>query len=154
MSQHLSPEWSRLFGHRVYRTESGCLEYTGCRDRFGYGRMSFRGRSGQLSHRVSSLVSLGELERGAVVLHACDNPSCVNPDHLLVGSQADNMRDAGKKARLPHGLRHWDCRISDADVLIIQSSPIRNRDLAAKHGVSADYIRKIKKDRVRKVQCK
>ena len=75
-----------------------CWLWTGCRDRRGYGRFRFRGRT-SLAHRVSWTLTHGQPSDDLFVLHRCDTPSCVNPDHLFMGTQTDNMRDCSSKGR-------------------------------------------------------
>lgn len=93
------------FWSRVDRsTPSGCWEWTGETNSNGYGRFaSWRGgvRRRHLAHRVSLSWSVGRLlDPSELVLHACDNPLCVNPRHLSVGTQVDNMQDAKAKGRM------------------------------------------------------
>lgn len=79
-----------------------CWLWTGCRKKaFGYGKIG-EGRMGQrtlLAHRVSWEITNGSIPDGAMVLHRCDNPPCVNPRHLFLGDQLDNMRDMVSKGR-------------------------------------------------------
>lgn len=66
---------------------------------FGYGRMT-AGRGVHLkAHRVSYTLANGEIPQGLGVLHKCDNPKCINPDHLFLGTQQDNMKDCISKGR-------------------------------------------------------
>lgn len=65
----------------------------------GYGVFQLRGRK-MYAHRWSYLVAFGHLPEGVLVLHKCDTPACVNPDHLFLGSQKDNMDDASNKGRI------------------------------------------------------
>jgi hypothetical protein len=77
----------------------GCWEWTACKDRGGYGQFGFAGRQ-EGAHRVSYQMYVGELPDGLCVLHHCDNPSCVNPAHLFLGTNADNTRDCLSKGRV------------------------------------------------------
>lgn len=74
----------------------------------GYGRVFFDGRR-QLAHRVSWQIAHGPIAPGLVVCHQCDNPRCVRPEHLFLGTLKDNAQDAKRKGRLVHkrGLEHW-----------------------------------------------
>lgn len=91
-------EVRRVFLSRFAIVESGCHEWTRARDPNGYGRVEWEGRP-WLSHRVAWTLLVGPIPAGRNVLHRCDNPPCGNPDHLFLGSQSDNMRDAWNKGR-------------------------------------------------------
>lgn len=88
--------WSKIA--RADDTE--CWVWLGTRNRNGYGVIGFggRGKSDVLAHRVSVSLS-GRNVEGLVVRHTCDNPSCVNPNHLLTGTQGDNARDMAIRER-------------------------------------------------------
>jgi hypothetical protein len=91
-------EW---FWDRVARGD-GCWEWTLCRDRHGYGRVTIPGKRTHLAHRVAWMLTNGPPPPGLFVLHNCDNPPCVNPDHLRLGTQADNMHDMALRRRSGH----------------------------------------------------
>ena len=81
---------------------SGCWLWVGASDKKGYGRFRTdrkEGRSIDIAHRFSWMLYVGPLEDGQPLLHKCDVPCCVNPDHLFIGSLADNNQDMAKKGR-------------------------------------------------------
>ena len=77
-------------------TETGCWIWMGCVNREGYGQVSVDGRL-QRAHRV--FFGLDKIPKGMLVCHKCDVPSCVNPDHLFLGTQTDNILDMMSKGR-------------------------------------------------------
>ena len=83
---------------------NNCWEWIAHKSYQGYGRFKGAKSTGNiLTHRISWVFHKGELSEKDCVLHKCDNPSCVNPDHLFVGSKADNNKDRALKKR--SGLR-------------------------------------------------
>lgn len=82
----------------VKKTDS-CWLWIGHKNEYGYGVMHLKNRGCQLSHRISYEVYKGEIEGKLCVCHTCDNPACVNPAHLWLGTHKDNIRDSVKKGR-------------------------------------------------------
>ena len=83
--------------------ESGCFEWTGSTNPHGYGLIRYKGNT-KLAHRIAWIVEenkkpVGDRGHGDCICHHCDNPRCVNTDHLFIGSRADNMRDMYAKGR-------------------------------------------------------
>lgn len=85
------------FWSKVQKTDS-CWLWKGAKNQFGYGFFRLGSRN-EVAHRVSYNWIKGEIPSGLLVLHTCDNPSCVNPDHLFIGTHSDNMRDMYRKKR-------------------------------------------------------
>jgi HNH endonuclease len=75
-----------------------CEEYPGYRNRRGYGVIG-RHTGNKLAHRVSYELHIGPIPEGMLVCHHCDNPPCINPKHLFLGTQKDNMGDCSSKGR-------------------------------------------------------
>lgn len=90
---------SRRFHERFEKSET-CWEWKGTRNRHGYG-VHWTGYSQRLAHRISYRIYRGRIPKGKFVCHRCDNPICVSPFHLFLGSASDNMQDALRKGRLP-----------------------------------------------------
>jgi HNH endonuclease len=86
------------FWAAVQKTE-GCWIWTHSKQTWGYGQVSVRGRN-CYAHRIAFSELVGEIPKGKSVLHRCDNPACVRPDHPFLGTHTDNMRDAAAKGRL------------------------------------------------------
>jgi hypothetical protein len=87
----------KRFWEKVDQTSS-CWEWTASRYHDGYGRFQLDGKS-QSAHRVSWTLANGPIPDGECVLHTCDNPPCVRPSHLFLGTQQDNVDDMGAKGR-------------------------------------------------------
>jgi len=110
------------FWSKVKKTD-GCWTWTATKQK-GYGRFWFEDRL-ELAHRVAWILCRGRIPAGdhygtTCVLHRCDNPSCVNPDHLFLGSNQDNITDKVQKCRHEQGERHSRSKLSDLQVRVIR----------------------------------
>lgn len=122
-----------------------CWTWSGQRDRKGYGRMYVPGSRCKLTHRISWFIDHGSWP-SLHCLHACDNPSCVRPDHLFEGTNHDNALDRHAKGRDPKttgpGELSGACKLSDAEVMRIRElgNTCTRASLARTFGVSAQHI--------------
>ena len=123
---------------------SGCFLWMGGCDKKGYGRFRTRGDEERLAHRFAWRFSYGEIPLGKQVLHKCDTPACVRPDHLFLGTNDDNMADKLRKGRQTRGERHPFAKFTDDDVLAIRSYVGPNKPLARAFGVDPATTRKIR----------
>lgn len=128
---------------------SECWRWSGRSDKAGYGLARLFGQ-GVGAHRISYLLFHGPLDPGEMVLHKCDNPGCVNPDHLMKGTAKDNSRDMAEKGRnkpgpaiLP-GADHSTAKLAENQALAIIRSKAKGTELAAMYGVSTATISKIR----------
>lgn len=116
----------------------------------GYGGFSLWGQR-LTAHRAAYLLFTGEIPDGMDVCHSCDNRRCINPDHLWLGTRADNMADCkakgriatGEKLKTPRGEKSNFAKLTWKDVRAIRASDATTSELALRYGVSADNIRRI-----------
>ncbi len=141
------------FWSKVNKTKS-CWLWTGCLHPHGYGMLTLFAPSKhkECAHRISWTMHNGPIPDGLYVLHNCpggDNPACVNPAHLFLGTPDDNMKDAAKKGRMPRGVTHHNVKLSGDDVAAIRKlySPriYSTYMLAKQFGVGQSAIFKIVK---------
>src|SRR6266581_6057922 len=94
------------FWAKVIRSES-CWTWTGSKNKLGYGRFKNSRDKNRYAHRIAWQLVFGAIPQGRVVAHACDNPGCVNPEHLWLARQGDNLNDAEEKGRLDRKTSRW-----------------------------------------------
>lgn len=108
------------FWKKVLKTES-CWVWTASKDGSGYGIFGTGRFGSKRAHRFSWELIKEKIPTGFELCHKCDNPACVNPDHLFIGTHTDNMRDASNKNKFPlrYGLDHPRGKLSDEQVVEI-----------------------------------
>lgn len=136
------------FWKRVEKQDSGCWVWTGSTNTRGYGLVGEGGRQGKylMTHRYSYTIHKGDIPKGMLVMHSCDNPACVNPDHLSLGTPKDNTQDAVSKGRIHNGKR--PSKLTDEQVLFIKENlEFTGVQLAERFGVSKAAINAVRKGR-------
>jgi len=139
------------FIQNTEKRQSGCLEWVRGIEGRGYGMAWHEGKQIK-AHRLSWILFLGELPKwsgyksAACVLHSCDNPKCVNPDHLFLGTQSENVADRKAKGRTARqcGEKHGMSVLNDLAVNEIRNSNLRGVELAGIYKVSQATISLIK----------
>jgi len=141
---HAPPE--ERFWRRVDKG-GDCWLWTGSRNAAGYGRFQLAGRGGKYvgPHRFSYEMVNGPVPDGMVVMHSCDNPSCVNPAHLSVGTHKDNTADMIAKGRkssaAPKGSANGKAKLTPDQVRFIRASTLSQSATARALGVSHGAVR-------------
>lgn len=125
----------------------GCWLWTGSRDANGYGRLNIKNKP-VLAHRLSWSIHRHEIGPEQHVLHRCDNPQCVRPEHLFLGDQVENNADKMAKKRhrygVSHGADHGGSKLTDEQVREIRASVGPSRIIAEQFGISRRQVRDIR----------
>jgi hypothetical protein len=124
-------------------SDNDCWIWTGSRTKQGYGNLRIKQKT-VYAHRYIYELRNGKIPDGLVVCHKCDNPACVNPSHLFLGTQGDNVRDRDEKGRRgsnpPRGESHHNSKLTEKDVAEIRKMLADGqsiRKIASKFGVTS-----------------
>lgn len=158
---HTDPAFMAHFSERFWakadRTGEGCWPWLGAKTQDGYGKAVLTSRTSGVkearahAHRVAYELTHGTIPEGMLVCHHCDNPPCVRPDHLFLGSQADNNRDRDAKNRNAKGERIGRSKLTagQVDVIRIQRKAGKTTtSLAAGYGVTPSHVSGIASGRI------
>ena len=128
---------------------SECQLWTGGFNRAGYGYTSRKHPLGRvLAHRAAYIEANGPIPDGMIVRHTCDNPPCCNPEHLVLGSHADNTKDKVSRGRQTKGEEVHLAKLTEESVLFILRSTERSRVLEKVFGVSQGTISRIRNRKI------
>lgn len=125
----------RFWSKTNKNTISGCWEWIACRGR--YGKFKYNGKD-ILAHRMAWILTNGDIPFGMCICHKCDNRLCVNPDHLFLGTNADNSKDMVRKNRQAKGSKQGLAKLNESLVREIRnkrSSGVSYRDLSLEYNV-------------------
>ena len=136
--------WDRVYSQ--VEQQGDCLVFTGCKDACGYGRINKDGKLVRL-HRAVWERENGYIPTGTVIMHMCDVPACINPKHLVLGTQKMNMVDCALKNRKEHGTQKHNAKLTEEKVVEIRRKMIygaTNAALGREYGVSATVMSHIR----------
>jgi hypothetical protein len=142
----------RLFAKSIPEPNSGCHLWTAGLTDKGYAKIGIRDSAGKPKtmegHRLAWELANGPAPSGMVVMHICDTPSCINVDHLKLGTQADNLRDMWVKGRAKPGQtpphERPNAKLSWELVRYIRSTPTPSKQLAKELGVTDVLIYRVR----------
>lgn len=120
----------RLEFHSERLTECGCQIWMAGVNSQGYGQLSLNSKTAK-AHRVSYAEEHGEIPEGMNVLHFCDTPACINPDHLFLGTLDENNKDRNQKQRQARGESHACALLTEEDIPIIKQRYADGDSIAA-----------------------
>lgn len=156
-----TPIIQRLMNNIYKNPKNGCWEWLGYKMRFGHGKIGYRDKV-YLTHRLSYEIYIGPIPKNMNVCHKCDNPSCINPDHLFLGTQLENIEDCVKKNRhfvIPamNGENNPLAKLTNQqanEIRIRLNNGERGIDLAKCYNVSAHIVSRIRKNKTYKTYKK
>lgn len=126
----------------AYEPNSGCWLWSGGHNKAGYGHYRMNGRT-IVAHRAAYLMANpGTSFEGKVVMHKCDTPACVNPEHLRLATQSDNIQDMFRKGRgnTSKGESHVCAVLTEPDIIAIRKSSASLNEEARRYGVTRSAI--------------
>lgn len=145
---YVQRNWSlqqRLAHYSALEASTGCILWTGALGTDGYGQLWWQGRLVRVHRLAWELVS-GPIPEGKHVCHHCDAPTCINFDHLFLGTHADNMADRSRKDRhrATRGSANGNAKLTVAKIVEIRSAIETTAQLARNYFVGESAIRQVR----------
>ncbi len=139
----------KRFWSKGRQLPNGCLEWTAAKDDWGYGRFALNGRNTR-AMRVAWELTNGPIPSGLCICHKCDNPACINPDHLFLGTNADNVADMVQKGRNSSqvGTLNPRNKLTEDQVREIRASPMGLSEIGRLYGVTPQTIFGIRRRKI------
>ena len=131
-------------------SSNGCWFYNNGKDRDGYGMISINDHP-RKAHQISYMTFKGPIEKDKHVCHSCDNPSCINPVHLFLGTNKENMRDKINKGRdRVRGEQNVKSILTDELVkqILLEKDHLTIAEIARKHGLSWEHASAVIKRKI------
>ena len=131
--------WEKISRNPV----TGCWEWQGARAPKGYGMFQVGGGRARRANRVAWELVRGLIPEGQHVCHRCDNPPCVNPDHLFLGTNLENRRDSVAKGRNARGERSGHAKLTDvqrAEIAALRDAGVPGSEIASRFGVTRGCV--------------
>ena len=147
-----NPQPPEVRFHNAYiKTDNGCWQWQGANEgQFGYGGITVN-KKRIMAHRYSWVLYNGDITGDLCVLHKCDNPKCVNPDHLFLGTQKENMEDCKNKGRTNggtktplFGTKNPNSKLTNRDIFQIRADGRPQRAIAKDYKISQCLVHNIK----------
>jgi len=137
----------RKFHRHILKRDDGCWEWTSQRNQAGYGQIR-EGKGAISAHRAAWEIYRGKIPWGMLVLHKCDRPWCVNPDHLYIGDYKDNTRDMIERGRMVKagtycGPKSRVRKLTDDQVRAIRADTRHYAVVAQAYGIAANTAHEI-----------
>ena len=138
----ISEQWRgsllrRMEANSIPEPNSGCVLWCGSIKENGYGVVGVGGRGNQgYAHRASYMLHVGPIPAGLHVCHKCDVRACVNPQHLFLGTAAENLADMRSKGRAPAGIKLGRAKLRPDQVRQIRRDARQLKEIAAEYGIS------------------
>lgn len=129
----------RFWSKAERKDKDSCWNWKAYKNRDGYGNFSIDGSRRWNAHRISYAITNGEIPKGMSVCHKCDNPSCVNPNHLFLATHKENMRDKSEKGRAKTR------KLTQEQKEFIKNSPLKPKVIATILDISGRAVAEYKK---------